>query len=119
MKIFNSSFPLFALALIGVSAFGQADQAFTATLSATGTTTPVRVNAKDHTLQFNVGSPATCSIQLEGSLDDVNWSNLSGAQSCMTSTMFHVDGKAASWVRANLTIYSGGGSVAILYRGAN
>jgi hypothetical protein len=116
MKIFNS---LFALALFGVSAFGQADQAFVATLSAVGTTTPVRVSATNHTLQFNVGSPATCSIQLEGSLDDSVWSNLSGAQSCMASTMFHVDGKPMNWVRANLTIYSGGGSVAITYRGAN
>lgn len=116
MKIFQT---LLALALFGVTAFGQADQAFTATVTVTGPTTGVRVNAVNHTLQFNVGSPATCAIQLEGSLDNVNWSNLSGTQSCMTSTMFHVDGKPVNYVRANLTIYTGGGSVTIYYRGAS
>jgi hypothetical protein len=115
MKILNC---LFALALCGVSAYGQADQAFAATVTVTGATTSVRVNATNHTLQFNVASPATCAIQLEGSLDGVNWSNLSGSQSCLTSTMFHVDGKPIAYVRANLTAFTGGGSVTILYRGA-
>jgi hypothetical protein len=89
-------------------------------LSAAGTTSAVQVGAVNHTLQVNVtATPSACAIQLEGSLDNVNWQNLSGSQSCTSSTMFHVDGKPITWVRANLTSFTGSGNVTILYRGSN
>jgi hypothetical protein len=108
------------LALAAVGACPQAQQTFTATLSATGATTPVLVNAQNHTLEVNVtGTASACAVQLEGSLDGSTWANLSGSQSCTSSpTMFHVDGKPIMWVRANLTAFTGATSATILYKGA-
>lgn len=109
------------LALAAATLGAQVEQAFYAQLTAAGITSAVLTGALNHTLQVNVtGSPATCAIQLEGSLDGVNWANLSGSQSCTAAvTMFHVDLKPVKLVRANLTAYSGGGTVSIFYRGSN
>src|SRR5262249_52464376 len=86
------------------------------TLSATGTTIPVQlaVTAHKHTVQVVVtGSPTTCSVQLEGTLDDVTsasptWANISGSQTCTSSVTFHVADRAITGIRANLTALSGG-----------
>jgi hypothetical protein len=110
--------------LIPCATFAQSAQSrsFSVSVGATGATPGVFVDSQHHTLQVNVVSPATCSIRLEGSLDNVRWADLSGAQTCTSSTMFHVDGKPVVFVRANLTAYSGdqpGAKVAIVYKGAN
>lgn len=97
------------------------------TLTATGTTRAVNLYmaAHKHTVEVAVaGSPASCSVQLEGTLDDplsasAVWSNLSGAQSCTSSTMFHVIDRAVTAVRANVTALTGGTSpsVTVVYQG--
>jgi len=77
-----------------------------------------------HTVQAVVtGAPATGSIQLEGTLDDVTgsptWFNLSGAQPCTANTIFHVVDRPVSGIRVNLTALTGGTgpTVSIRYLG--
>lgn len=86
-------------------------------LSATGQTeaTLVVPAASDHTVQLNVsGSPTSCSAVLQGSLDGSAWFDLSAAQTCTTSVMFHVNGKPVNRVRINLTALSGGSSPSVV-----
>jgi hypothetical protein len=112
---------LLACALLAQSPTPATHQ-FNVSVNATGPTASSLSNSQYHTVEVVVVSPATCSIQLEGSLDNATWANLSGSQSCTTSTMFHVDGKSVTYVRANLTAYSGdagGAVVKIYYKGQN
>ena len=97
------------------------------TLSSVTTTAAVDVSLltpSKHTIQTLIaGSPAACSIQLEGTLDDVSgsptWANLSGSQTCTSSVTFHVTERPVRGVRVNLTALSGGSSptVTIKYVG--
>lgn len=110
------------LLVAAASIVAQTTRTFTASLTATGTTTATQVEANYHTVQVTVtGSPSACTVRLEGSLDNVNFFDLSGSQTCTSSTMFHVDGKPVSYVRANLLTLSGGTSpsVAVAYKGSN
>lgn len=82
-----------------------------------------RVTPHKHTIQVNTtGAPATCTMELDGTLDPplgsaAQWSNLSGSQSCAAATlMFHIADKPVRGIRANLTALSGG-SVTVLYLG--
>lgn len=99
------------------------------TLNAPGVTTAVdlyntyRVTPHKHTIEVNAaGAPATCTMELDGTLDAplssaVQWSNLTGSQTCTaTTTMFHVVDKPIRAIRANLTALSGG-SVTVIYLG--
>lgn len=95
-------------------------------LSAATTTAPVSlpVAAHKHTVQVIVtGSPTSCQIQLEGTLDDTglspNWFNLSGTQACTSTVMFSVTERPVTGIRVNLTALSGGTSpsVSIKYVG--
>lgn len=81
-----------------------------AALTATGTTTSLATAGNDkHTLAAIVtGSPTGCSVRLEGSNDGTNYFDLSGAQTCTTSVMFHVVDRPVVFVRANVTALSGG-----------
>lgn len=82
----------------------------------------------EHTAQLTVtGAPATCTFQLEGSLDSTTgvngvWFALSGAVDCSVAAnrMFHVVNKPVPWVRGNLTALAGGAAptVALAYLGA-
>jgi hypothetical protein len=64
------------------------------------------------------GAPASCALQLEGSLDNTNWFNLSGSQDASGGNiMFHVVDKPVMFVRINLTALSAGASVAVNYLG--
>lgn len=68
-----------------------------------------------HTVQVVVtGGPATCSIQLEGTLDAISssstWANLSGSQTCTSTVTFHVTERAVKGVRVNVTALTGGTS---------
>ena len=66
-----------------------------------------------HTLQLeNVGTPATCTIQLEGCVNDPSdsdcWEILSDPNvNCITTKMFHVISRPVRHVRANLTALTG------------
>jgi hypothetical protein len=111
---------LFALlALAAATAFAQT-RYFTATLTAAGTTSPVWADANFHTVAVVVsGSPGACSVRLEGSLDNSNWFDVSGSQTCTSSTMFHVDGKPLHYIRMNLLTWTGGTNAVLTYKGAN
>lgn len=76
--------------------------------------------AHKHTLAVIVtGTPATCTIELDGSLDNTNFFNLSGSQTCTANVMFHVIDRPVTFVRAQLTAFSGGSSptVQVFYAG--
>lgn len=110
-----------ALAITTVPLLAQTRTLF-ATLGATGTTSAANADANYHTVQaVPSGSPSGCTLRLEGSLDNSNWFDLSGSQTCTSAVMFHVDGKPATYVRVNLTALSGGTSptVQITYKGQN
>ena len=62
-----------------------------------------------HTLQYiTTGSPSSATLRLEGSIDNVNWFDLSGTQNCASSGMFHVVNKIVLYLRVNLLSLSGG-----------
>ena len=90
--------------------------------SSTGATPSIvaRVSPSRHTVQLLLtGGPTGCAYQLEGSLDNSNWENLSGTQDCTSVTMFHVVDRPVNYIRGNLTTLSGGSSptVQFLYAG--
>ncbi len=80
--------------------------------STTGVTAAYDVTLESpdkHTLQFiTTGTPAAATLRLEGSIDGVNWFDLSGSQSCVSSGMFHVVNKPILYVRVNLLTLVGG-----------
>lgn len=91
------------------------------TMSATGTTAAFNVPGSDvHTIAAIVtGSPSSCTMHLEGSLDGTNYFDISGDQTCTSNVMFHVTARAVALVRANVTLFSGGTSptISITYLG--
>lgn len=110
---------LFA-AIMCAAALAQAAKTWTA-LTATGTTALYNVPGNDiHTMQAIVtGSPASCTVHLEGSIDSTHWFDLSGDQTCTSSMMFHVVARSVLYVRGNLITLSGGTSptVTLSYSG--
>jgi hypothetical protein len=107
------------LLLVAVVAQAQT-RSFSVTLTATGATSSVWAEANYHTVAVVVsGSPSACTVRLEGSLDKNNWFDLSGTQTCTSNVMFHVDGKPATYVRANLLTWTGGTNAVITYKGSN
>lgn len=93
-----------------------------AAMSGTGTTAalPLPYGFSQHTIQIIVtGGPSGCTVNLDGSLDGVNWFDLSGGQTCTSNTMFHVVSKPVAYVRGDLTALTGGTSptVTISYEG--
>jgi hypothetical protein len=79
-------------------------------LAAVGTTSLFATPGSDiHTIQAVVaGAPAACTINLDGSLNSSTWADISGPQTCTSSIMFHVVNRSVAYVRANLTVLSGG-----------
>lgn len=91
------------------------------TLSAAAATAAHATAGNDkHTLAAVVtGSPGTCTMRLEGSVDGTNYFDLSGAQACTATTMFHVVDRPIVFARARVITLSGGSSptVTITYLG--
>ncbi len=96
-------------------------------LSATGTTTGFNTPMNGwHTLQVVLtGSPASCTVNLEGTIDGSHWYDLSGGQACDATAqptavlMFHVANKPVVQVRAHLTALSAAATATITYGGVN
>jgi hypothetical protein len=111
---------LFALAA-GCAFAQDLQRVFTATLTAAGTTNSQAVNANYHTVQVIVsGSPSACTVRLEGSLDNTNWFDISGTQTCTSNLIFHVGGpRSVTYARVNLLTWTGGTNAVINYRGSN
>jgi hypothetical protein len=79
-------------------------------LSSTGVTAALATAGNDkHTVAAVVtGSPAACTVRLEGSVDGTNYFDLSGAQTCTSTTMFHVVDRVVVFVRVRVVTLSGG-----------
>jgi hypothetical protein len=93
---------------------------FSSTLTAAGPTPSTWSQSNYHTVQVIVsGAPSACTVRLEGSLDRVNWFDVSGTQTCTSNVMFHVDGKPLNFARINLLTWTGGTNAVITYRGQN
>lgn len=110
---------LFVILLCGIAA-SQNTQPASWVLSAAGVSSEKAAEARWHTVAaVPSGSPAICTLRLEGSLDHISWFDLSGDQTCTASLMFHVADKPVQFVRINLTALSGGSSpsVAVRYAG--
>jgi hypothetical protein len=95
------------------------------TLSATGQTASIAVNnviPTKHGVQVNTtGSPASCTYNLEGSLDNANWTSIINAQVCTTSgtlTWESTGAKPVRFVRINLTALSASSSATAIYVGS-
>jgi hypothetical protein len=100
-------------ALVCAIAMAQVPQRSSAawTVTTTGTAASKTSGAHEHTLAVvPSGSPTSCTIKLEGSLDGSAWFDLSGAQTCTSDVMFHVTSKPVNVVRVNVTALSGGTS---------
>ena len=112
---------LIAVALVTILSAQTTLQKKWTALTTTGTTALFSVPGYTfHTVQAIVtGSPSGCTMHLEGSLDTVNWADLSGDQTCTSTVMFHVTSRAVAAVRVNLTALTGGTSptVTIYYQG--
>ena len=76
----------------------------------------IRKRAKDHTVQVTItGGPTSVTVDLEGSLDNINWFQLAtnpfdAGELAAGGTLFHVDEKTVRFIRVNLTVLSGGTS---------
>ncbi len=75
-----------------------------------------------HSVELQVtGAPATCTFVLEGTNGDGinfllgihNWFDLSGAQTCTSSVLFHVVNKPVMCIRPRLTALTGGTNPAV------
>lgn len=94
-------------------------------LSATGQTASIAVNnviPTKHGVQVNTtGAPAACTYNLEGSLDNTNWTSIINAQACTTSGTLTWDAtgiKPVLFVRVNLTALSGGATATPIWVGS-
>ena len=88
------------------------------TFTATATTSAFDVRTvapAQHTIQANVsGSPTSCSVQLEGSLDNSTFFSLSGVFDCSAGNqMFHDVTRPIDYVRLHITALGGGSSPAV------
>ena len=126
---------VFSVWLLGCVFFAGASDAIAAkrttktfaAQTATGVTASLdldklRIAPVDATAQLNItGSPTTCTYQVEGSLDNVTWFDLSGGQTCTANLMFHLDSKPVNYIRGNLTALGGGTSptVTFIYLGVS
>jgi len=89
-------------------------------VSAVGATALFATPGSDvHTVQAIAGNtPATCTVNLDGSLDGANWFDISGGQTCTSNVMFHVVNRAVAYVRGHVTTLTGAGAtVTISYLG--
>jgi len=104
----NHEFVLFdALAAPGVFTYGGAPY------------WPVlATRSEKHTVELTVtGGPANCSFQLEGSLANLTWFNMSGAIDCVPAAnrLFHVINRPVNFIRGNLTVLNGGAAPTVTF----
>jgi hypothetical protein len=85
----------------------------------------LRKIVEGHTVQINItGSPTAVTVDIEGSLDNSNWSRvltsaMSAAELTAGTSIAHVEDKPVRFVRLNLITLTGGTSptVTALYEG--
>lgn len=111
---------------IGEAASGAAERNF-GTISTVTTTSAfsLQLIIPKHTVQVaTAGSPSSCVLHLEGTVDNPaasgsTWADLSGDIDCSNSVTFHVVNKPVFGVRVNVTTLSGGtqANVTLKYAG--
>lgn len=94
-------------------------------VSTTGATASISVSSAiptKHGMQVNTtGAPAACTYNLEGSLDNTNWTPIISGQACTTSGLLAWDTtglRPVLFVRANVTALSGGATATPIYVGS-
>jgi hypothetical protein len=115
------------LTLIALSAFGaattvqvSAEQGFS-TVSAGSA---INITGKKAVYQrmywYPFGTVSTCTVSLEGSADGSSgWSTIISGQTCTSAGSSTYTAGAANYVRPNLTTFTGGGSLLVVYEGWN
>jgi len=94
-------------------------------VTGTGASTAITMRKinEDHSIQINItGTPTAVTVTLEGSLDGVLFSTIlttamSAGELTATTALAHIADKPLRFVRANLTVLTGGSSptVTVLY----
>lgn len=101
-----------ALLLVALPLFGQQYQKIAFPVqAASGTTISLAVPfapTKHGVMSVVTGGPATCSVQLEGSMDNTNFFLISASTTCTSTVMFQAIDKPVLYVRINLTALTGG-----------
>jgi hypothetical protein len=80
------------------------------------------VLTRTHTVDFSLSAGASlsvCTYNVQASSDAVNWYDISGVQSCMANTMFHIESKPVRYLRVNIQTYTGTGTLSFHYTGVN
>lgn len=71
-----------------------------------------------HTIEaLLVGTPTTCTFRVEGSNSGVTFYDISGAQDCTTSTMFHIANKPVRYIRISLLALTGTATIKFSWNG--
>lgn len=84
------------------------------TFTTTGTSDSVstwtgRFAATYHTISVDETNTSTCSYTVEGTINNEDWFDLTGAQSCTSDAMIHIVNRVVTKIRINLgTLTSGG-----------
>ena len=96
---------------------------FVGTISSVTTSNVVDARAwlptKHQLVALPVGSPASCTVQWQFSLDNVNWFSLGSAQTCTSAINTSVVDVPTGFIRGNVTALSGGTSVQLWYIGTH
>lgn len=73
----------------------------------------------NYTLDWSISgtAPSVCTMQGEGSSDNVHWYSVTGSLSCTTASMVHITTKPVAYFRLNVLTYTAGdGTTAVSVR---
>lgn len=120
---------LLLMLLVGISVTAQMPKPGVGGLFSFGTVTAtgqlgsvIFVSDTDSAIRTSIGAPSNytlawsftgtvptaCTLQGEGSLDNVNWYSLTGSQSCTSGNMVHIADKPVLYFRINVLTYTAG-----------
>jgi len=115
----------FASCILALScSLAQADVLrFVGTVASVTTSNVVDARAwlptKHQLVALPIGSPASCTVQWQFSLDNVNWFSLGSAQTCTSTINTSVVDVPVGFVRGNVTALSAAASVQLWYIGTH
>jgi hypothetical protein len=115
------------LALTAFSAFGaattvqvSAEQGFSTVSAGSAINITGKKSVYHRMYWYPFGTVATCTVSLEGSADGSSgWSTIISGQTCTSAGSSTYTAGAANYVRPNLTTFTGGGSLLVVYEGWN
>lgn len=88
--------------------------------TATGISEPINVQIGGstvtyHTISVDQTATSTCSYTVEGTINNEEWFDLTGAQSCTADAMIHIVNRAVMNIRINLGTLTSGGSPTVVF----